>query len=147
MANKIKYDVQFNVNRASLSAIKKELNQLKNLTKKDVIKIDGQSAIQTLGKINEQAQNVEQALTKAYNFKLGTVNIESFNDSLKQSGSSIQQVYNEFSKAGVAGENAFRDLTSTVLKTNLQLKESHAILDRMAATFLILLNIKLLQKY
>lgn len=92
MANKIKYDVQFNVNRASLSAIKKELNQLKNLTKKDVIKIDGQSAIQTLGKINEQAQNVEQALTKAYNFKLGTVNIESFNDSLKQS----EVQYNKF---------------------------------------------------
>ena len=135
MANKIKYDVQFGINRGSLNGIKKELNQLKNLTKKDLIKIDGQSAIETLGKINEQAQNVEQALTKAYNFKLGTVNIESFNDSLKQSGSSIQQVYNEFSKAGVAGENAFRDLTSTVLKTNLQLKESHTILDRMANTF------------
>ena len=135
MANKIKYDVQFGINKASLNGIKQELNQLKNLTKKDLIKIDGQSAIETLGKINEQAQNVEQALTKAYNFKLGTVNIESFNNSLKQSGSSIQQVYNEFSKAGVVGENAFRNLTSTVLKTNIQLKESHTILDRMATTF------------
>jgi len=34
----------------------------------------------------------------------------------------------------VAGENAFRSLTSQVLTTNVQLKETHSLLDNIATT-------------
>ena len=39
--------------------------------------------------IRDEAQNVEKALQQAFNPKLGTVNIETFNQSLLKSGSSI----------------------------------------------------------
>lgn len=35
---------------------------------------------------------------------------------------------------GAAGENAFRNLSTQVLSTNVQLRESHSILDKMATT-------------
>ena len=73
-------------------------------------------------------------MSEAFNVKLNTVNIESFNKILKDSGSSMESVYNSFSKAGVAGQSAFRTMTSQVLDTNLQLKESHAILDKIGIT-------------
>ena len=43
-------------------------------------------------------------------------------------------MYKAFSAAGNAGEAAFRNLSSSVLSTTIQLKESHKILDKMATT-------------
>lgn len=84
--------------------------------------------------IKRQAVAVEDALRSAFNTKLNTVNIQSFNQSLEGSKTTLQKVYDTFSQAGVAGQNAFRDLSTQVLNTNIQLKESHTVLDKMATT-------------
>ena len=41
-------------------------------------------------RIKDEAGKVEDALKQAFNTKLNTVNIETFNQSLKQSGTSIE---------------------------------------------------------
>ena len=107
------------------------------MSAKDLIKFNNsslQTAQQDLIKIREESENVKKALESAYNVRLNTVNIESFNKSLKESGSSIDQVYQSFKAAGPAGESAFKSLSSQVFNTNIQLRESHAILDKMATT-------------
>lgn len=53
---------------------------------------------------------------------------------MRQSGTSIEQVYQAFKAAGTTGEAAFRSLSSQVLSTNIQLKETHSLLDKMATT-------------
>lgn len=97
-------------------------------------KTDADGARQIFNDIKNEAMNVEKALQQAFNPKLRTTNIETFNQSLKQSGSSIQKVYDAFNQGGVAGQNAFRNLSSSVLSTNIQLKESHKLLDKMGQT-------------
>ena len=137
MANQIKYQVSFDVKQNDLNRLKASLQQLQKLKIGDIMKIndsDMATATSDLNKIKEQALNVEEALKKAFNTKLNTVNIDSFNQVLKQSGSSIEQVYSAFSRAGTSGENAFRSLSSHVLSTNIQLKETHGLLDKMAKT-------------
>ena len=137
MANQIKYQVSFDVKQNDLNKLKASLQQLQKLKIGDIMKIndsDMATATSDLNRIKEQALNVEEALKKAFNTKLNTVNIDSFNQVLKQSGSSIEQVYSAFSRAGTSGENAFRSLSSHVLSTNIQLKETHGLLDKMAKT-------------
>jgi len=63
---------------------------------------------------------VENALEKAFNPKLNTINVERFKESLK--GMDLTGLYSSFSKAGAAGESAFRNLTTQVLGTNTTLK-------------------------
>jgi len=46
----------------------------------------------------------------------------------------MEQIYRTFSTAGAAGDATFRRLSSSVLNTNIQLKETHSLLDRMATT-------------
>ena len=135
--NRINYQVGFNINKNNLNEIKSTLQKLSDMSTKDLIKInnsDLKTAQQNLNSIREQAENVKKALESAYNVKLNTVNVESFNKSLKESGSSIDQVYQSFKAAGATGENAFRNLSSQVFNTNIQLRESHAILDKVATT-------------
>ena len=138
MANQIKYQVSFDVHKQGLDQLKASLQQIQKLSPKDLMKInqtDLKTAQGIFLDIKTQALNVEDALKKAFNPKLNTVNISEFNRILKDSDSSIDQIYSSFKQAGVSGENAFRNLSSQVLRTNIQLKENHTILDKIAKTF------------
>lgn len=137
MANQIRYQVGFDVQQSNLSQLKASLQDLQKMKISDIVKInetDAASATNALNKIKQEAGNVETALRQAFNTKLNTVNIETFNQSLKNAGTSIEQIYAAFKSAGTAGENAFRSLSSSVLSTNIQLKETHGLLDKMATT-------------
>ena len=137
MANQIKYQVGFDVHKQDLNQLKASLQQLSKMKFSDLMKInssDKQAAVTTLGQIKGEVANVQKALKEAFNAKLNTVNIETFNQKIKESSGSIENVYNTFKKAGTTGENAFRTLSSQVLNTNVQLKETHTLLDNMATT-------------
>lgn len=137
MANQIRYQVGFDVQQNNLNQLKTSLQDLQKMKISEIMKInetDAASATSALNKIKDEAGKVEDALKQAFNTKLNTVNIETFNQSLKQSGTSIEQVYQAFRAAGGTGEAAFRNLSSSVLSTNIQLKETHNILDKMATT-------------
>lgn len=137
MANQVKIPVSFDIKKQDLTTLKNELQALSKLSISDVMKfndVDRKTAQQTLNHIKNQAEHVKDALEAAFNVKLNSVNLETFNKNLTQAGSSMQKVYQTFKQGGTAGENAFRSLTSQVLTTNVQLKQTHKWLDNIATT-------------
>ena len=138
MAQQIRYGIGFDVKKDGLQQIKKSLKQIQDLTTKDILNLNKglnvKEANTTLRQIKKDAELVENALKKAFNTKLNTVNIEAFNQRLEGAGKSVNQIYDSFSRAGAAGENAFRNMSSQIFGINPQLKQSHAILDKMATT-------------
>ena len=141
MANEIRYGVKFDTDTSGLARMKSALQQIstlnKSLSNSDVAKAMGVSAKEATSsflKVKEQIMNVEKALKSAFNTKLDTVNIETFNRVLKESGSSMDQVYAAFKNAGPAGIATFNSISSSVLNTNIQLRQSHTLLDKMATT-------------
>lgn len=132
------YSIGFDIQKQSLNQLKKSLKEIQNLTIKDMMKInnsDFDTAKADLIAIQKQAGNVQKALRTAFNAKLNTTNVESFNKSLNESGTSIEKVYQSFSKSGAVGENAFRNLSSHVLSVNAELRQTHQVLDKFAETF------------
>lgn len=137
MANRITYQVGFDLNKQGLDQLKSSLQEIYKLKVSDVMKIndmDRESAKKALGEIRQQAGKVETALEKAFNAKLNTINIQTFKKSLHDAGSSIEQVYKKFSQAGYSGEDAFRGMINQLTNINTKLKESHTWLDRMGTT-------------
>lgn len=135
MANQIKYQVGFDVDKSGLNKLKASLQQLQKLSVGDLMKInetDISTAKSMLNSIRSDAGKVEEALQKAFNPKLNTVNLQKFKSQLK--GLNVNQIYDSFSRAGAAGEAAFRNLSTSLLSTNVQLKESHKLLDNIATT-------------
>ena len=135
MANEIKYSVGFDVKQSDLNKLKSSLQQLQKLSISDVMKFndsDISSARKTLDSIRSDAGKVEEALEKAFNPKLNTVNIERFKSELN--GLNVNQIYQSFSRAGAAGQAAFRNLSTQLLSTNIQLKQSHTLLNNIAVT-------------
>ena len=138
MADKIiKYGIEFDVQKKNLQALKSSLQEIQKINFNDIAKFNNSSieeAKRSLINIKTEAVNVESALKQAFNVKLNTVNVDSFNQALAKSGSSLSQVYQEFSKAGPVGQATFRNLANSVLDVNLQLRQTHPLLDKMATT-------------
>ena len=137
MANqRIDIDVGLKVDKTGLNQIKSSLQEIKNLTAQDLMKIGGhtdiQKAEQELKSLKASISQIDGALEKAFNTDLGTLNVSKFNQALK--GMNLNQVYKDFSAAGAAGQTAFRNVTSQILTTNMQLKQTHNFLNNMATT-------------
>ena len=138
MANggRIDYSIGFNVDKTGLNQIKSSLQEIKNLTAQDIMRIGGHSDIKKaeneLKALKTSISQIDSALDRAFNTDLGTLNVSKFNQALK--GLNLNKVYQDFSKAGVAGQTAFRNVTSQILTTNMQLKQTHSFINNMATT-------------
>ena len=134
MANggSFKYSVGFNVDKTGLNQMKASLQELLNLTKQDLIKINSKATDAELDRIKKSAKDVESALERAFNPNLGTLNVSKFNQELKRLD--VKRIYDDFNLAQQAGRNAFRNITTDILTTNMQLKQTHTLLDKMAET-------------
>ena len=135
MANnqgKINFQVGFNVDRSGLNGLKQQLQELQNLSQKDLLKINSQASIADLQEIQKAAAQVQKALEDSFNPKLNTTDLTKFKKALGDMG--IDKLKASFDKAGQSGVNAFRNVTTEILTTNRQLKESNKWLDKMADT-------------
>lgn len=132
----ITYGVKFDVDKQQLSQLKSELANLQKLTTQDIMKqnpnLGLEEAKQQLKLIKQEAGQVQTAISSAFNPKLGSLNISKLQTELKNLN--IGQIYKDFQKAGAAGIQAFNQIPSAVMKTNLQLRESHSLLDRIGST-------------
>ena len=139
MPNNIRFQVGFDVDRKGLNEIQSELKQLQNLTRSDFMRINVNTTNlrevdRELVEISSTASVVSEALEKAFNPKLNSINIQRFNQYLTEADLTLDDVYSAFSKVGTQGQAAFRNVTNTVLGSNTQLEHTQTILDRMAQT-------------
>lgn len=133
---KMDFVINTKVDKTAFVELKREIQALQGLTEKDLINFGSannfQEAKKQLAAIQSSATTVETALNKAFSPKLGTVSLSKFNNELKKID--LQQLANNFSKAGAAGNAAFRSLTTNVLTTKIHIKETHKLLDDMGKT-------------
>ena len=136
MANQIRFKVGYEVDKNGLNEIKNSLQAIQKMTSSDLMSLnkgmDLSTANSQLAQIKQTASQVQEALSRSFNSDLGTLNISKFNSELKNLD--INRIYNDFNSAGTAGQSAFRNITSQILTTNMQLKQTHNLLDEMATT-------------
>ena len=125
----ITYGVNFAVDNTELQKARKALEQLSNIQMKDLVP---NSTVNDLNKVKKSANELQEALTKSFNNSLGTLNVTKFNQELNKLD--LKSIYSNFQKAGASGEQAFRKITSQILTTNLQLKQTNNLVDRMGTT-------------
>lgn len=136
---RIDYTVGFKTDKSGLDAIKRSLEEIRNVTQQDISKsmgVDTTTAQKNLQAARKEAIAVETAFRKAFNQKLNTVNIDKFNQSLTQSNTNLKQVYENYSKIGAAGQNAFRTLINQMTNSNFQLKETSSLIKEMGTTLM-----------
>lgn len=129
MANKkITIGLDFDVNLAELERIKDQLDDIRlpAVTQKNI------SA--ELKEAGEAAKILKDALEDAWNPKLGQLDLSKLNKSIKDTYGNIGNFRKAISGAGTIGTNVFDNFSKTVLKTNVQIKQTNKLLDSMATS-------------
>lgn len=131
MANKkIEYQIGFKTDKSGLTELQGLLDQIAVSAKVPGAEVDTslQSAARTASKISS-------ILDKTFNQNLGTLNVTKFNQELSKSNITAQQLKTSLTNAGESGIKAYAILGSSILSTNMKIKESSQMLDKMATTF------------
>ena len=134
---KVNVDVVANLDSSNLEKFKKDLSQISKMSMSEFSALNPQLNFKEAEKqfleLRRETEKVKQALTEAFNVKLGTTNLTEFKQKLD--AIDLGHFANTLNSAGVKGSDAFRALAKDVTKVNLQFKENNKLLDKMAESF------------
>jgi hypothetical protein len=120
-SKKISYTIDFDVNKQALEDVQRNLTALKMSAKSA-----GQGSInKELKESVAVANQLSDILAKAYNPRLGSLNLGKLSQELKSAGLNASVLKTELSKGGKDGAAAYNELARTILNTNIQLKQSN----------------------
>ena len=135
-SNKMTFGIGFNVDKTGLAAVKTELQQLKNLTAKDYLKIkpelDLGQAVTEVSELKQSIAEIEKAFAKSFNINLGSTNVSVLRRELENLN--LDKMSGQFAALGSKGVQAWQSITTSILSSNLQLQKTETLLDKMATT-------------
>lgn len=126
---RIDFQIGFKTDKSGIQDLKKSLQQIQKIKPAN---FDGTN--QDLQEVKSTAKEVEAALSKAFNPNINSINLKTFDNELKSSGKTINDIYASFSKAGAQGQVAFSQMARSVFTTNQQLKQTHSLINQMGTT-------------
>ena len=120
----------FNSIKQNLQSIGDTLTNLVVNRPKDLFG-ESQSSAKELRNEIEKMQN---ALEKAYNTSLESVNLTSFNSELQKSQLDLKKFFDAMQQGGALGANTFRQISAELLSVNRNLEHTETFIDKMAET-------------
>lgn len=143
---RIKLGIDFNVNKAGLDQAKKAIQELKTMSKEQIESSGGsilsmsdnamKSWKNDLGAMRKELDALDKAMEDAFNPKLGIYELEKFNASLKQSGTSAERALATVGAYGKAGEAALLNMTTQMLATDRAAKQVHSTFQKLGDTMM-----------
>lgn len=127
--NRIDFQIGFSVDKAGLNKMQSLFEQISYKAQEP-----GQELNTGLQNAAKTASTLETILSKTFNTELGTLNVAKFNQELKKSNLTTQEIKTSLAGAGTTGATAYNLMTNAILGTNLQLKTTNKLLDEMATS-------------
>ena len=131
---KITYSVGFKADQSGLETIRKSLQEISNLGVTQ-FKLETGKSKEELDKIKAAAEDVQDALTSAFNVNLNTLDLTKFSQEVKRTQGSFSNLAQTMNSAGRTGQAAFSDLLGTILTTKDAVQGTNKLLNSMANTF------------
>ena len=134
--NSINFNIGFKVNDSGLKQARTALDQFLNngVNAKQLSLINQQdlnTSLKMIGDATKEVGKFEAAMTQAYNVKLGTVNLERFNEELAKNGTSLQNFKEKMMQLGPTGQQAYAQMASGLMNVKYETVETTTLLDKL----------------
>ena len=121
------FDADTSKAKAQLQDLQKQLSALFNTTK-------GKGVFNLTEDLDESIKGVallKSQLQDATNVKTGKLDLSKFNQSLKESGMSLEKYRDIFSNMGAAGNKAFASLSTSITNAEIPLKKTSKLVNNL----------------
>ena len=129
--NRINFSVGYTVDKTGLQDLKQSLQEVQKAGEKAASGVSMEAGLKESCKA---AQQLESILDDAWNNKLGELNLSKVNQGIKTTFGSVSNLRIALEQSGKVGSDAYNQVASSILNTNLQLKQSNKLLDDMATS-------------
>lgn len=128
-------DFQLNFKKGDTSALQSLKNDIAEIQRMagDIDYTAGMKPAE-INKMVNAARSLETALDQAFDIDLNTINIQKFNQILKESGYNAKTLQSDLSLAGTTGQQAFLKMTSQLTQFNTVTKQTNQFLDNIATS-------------
>lgn len=132
MANSVQYTIGFN---ADTSQAKKELeNLVASLQKVSKMSLETPIKDSSIKAASDAAQELQKHLQAAMDVNTGKLNLNTFNNSLKNANMSVSQLGASLLEAGQGGKTAFMQLASSIANAEVPIKRMNSTLSKWGTT-------------
>ena len=132
MANNVQYTIGFN---ADTSQAKKELeNLVASLQKVSKMSLETPIKDSSIKAASDAAQELQKHLQAAMDVNTGKLNLNTFNNSLKNANMSVSQLGASLLEAGQGGKTAFMQLASSIANAEVPIKRMNSTLSKWETT-------------
>jgi hypothetical protein len=129
--NKIQFEIGYTVNKSGLNEAIKALQQVQKEADKA---FSAGTLTDELDQAAAAAHELENILNSAWNNKLGQLDLSKVSSGINNMYGSVSKMKSALESSGSSGAAAYNKVASSILGTNLQLKQSNKLLDEMATT-------------
>ena len=132
MANAdVRIGVGLDIDKTGLNELKTALQAIQQ----EAAKASGSDKMtKELKESAKAAQQLEKILDSAWNSKLQQFNLNKVNSEIKTAYGGVNNLKTALEKSGNVGASAYNKVASSLLTTNMQLKQSSKLLDSMAVS-------------
>lgn len=135
-SNVVEYNVVTNVDTSGITKLQNELVKLKQSLKFDkdsfsTLGFDNARIDQSIRKVNQ----LQNALTAAFNPKIGTLDLSKLNNSLQREHTNLQMIVKDWESMGTRGNMAISSLSNALLSMNKGAVTINTTLSKIANTF------------
>ena len=136
MAKQLNVNLVFNANtqqaKQQMASLQTSVNQLQN-TLNSQISMTGMT--KELSKAQGAVSSLKANLNSAFNVDTGKLDLTRFSANLQRSGMTLKQYRDSLASIGVQGQQAFNQLTNSIVQGQMPLQKTNNLLTNMMTTF------------
>ena len=129
----LEYSINFNVNKQNLDALQKSLDEI--ITKAQQTEKVLPDYASPFTEAADAAKDLQSLLKSSWNTKIGQIDLSKVEKGLVNLYGSTKNFKDILSQIGPEGQKVFNEFTQAVLKTQMPVKQTNAMLDKLAISF------------
>ena len=134
----IQLGIGFQVDKSGLTQLESSLKEFSKLSATEIQKMNPalsmKEAMKVMGQLRQSVTELQGAFGKAFDSKIGVLNIEKLQSSLNKLD--LHRIYKDFAALGEKGHAAFLQISQSALTTNIKLKETNSLMNKMGTTLI-----------
>lgn len=131
-SNTVQYNLKTTLDSSGLTKLQAEIRK----TQSELSRMQAMSLLddQRVAKAQAQLENLQTALNKSFNTKVGMLDMAEFQKNLAKSGTSIRELSTAFVNAGVTGRTSFNSLLGQLGKIDTRMTSLSKSTDKVINT-------------